>query len=216
MSAADTTGAGSACCPQAAARFLNPRSVAIVGMSTRARHRRPPHPAMPEGERLCGRCAPGRPQRRTDRRPACAEERRRVPGGRRSRSVRAARRGGREAIVACARRKVGSAMVFAAGLRDWRHATQEAVTTTARAAGARRGRAQLPRHHQQCRRHDAAHALCPRGAARRRTTAWPSSVRAADCLATSSAPPTGAAFRCPMSSRPATRRVSRPPISSNS
>ena len=42
----------------------------------------------------------------------------------------------REAIEACARRKVGSAMVFAAGFAEvGDHATQDAVTTTARAAG---------------------------------------------------------------------------------
>ena len=44
--------------------------------------------------------------------------------------------GVREAIEACARRKVGSAMVFAAGFAEvGDHATQDAVTDTARAAG---------------------------------------------------------------------------------
>ena len=44
--------------------------------------------------------------------------------------------GVREAIEACARRKVGSAMVFAAGFAEvGDHTTQDAVTTTARAAG---------------------------------------------------------------------------------
>ena len=44
--------------------------------------------------------------------------------------------GVREAIEACARRKVGSAMVFAAGFAEvGDHATQDAVTKTARAAG---------------------------------------------------------------------------------
>jgi len=42
----------------------------------------------------------------------------------------------REAIEACARRKVGSAMVFAAGFAEvGDHATQDTVTTSARAAG---------------------------------------------------------------------------------
>src|SRR5439155_4655588 len=44
--------------------------------------------------------------------------------------------GVREAIEACARRKVGSALVFAAGFAEvGDHATQDAVTATARAAG---------------------------------------------------------------------------------
>jgi acyl-CoA synthetase (NDP forming) len=44
--------------------------------------------------------------------------------------------GVREAIEACARRKVGSALVFAAGFAEvGDHATQDAVTRTARAAG---------------------------------------------------------------------------------
>src|SRR6202035_3998644 len=42
----------------------------------------------------------------------------------------------RDAIAACARRKVGSAMVFAAGFAETGdYATQEAVAATARAAG---------------------------------------------------------------------------------
>ncbi len=44
--------------------------------------------------------------------------------------------GVREAIEACARRKVGSAMIFAAGFAEvGDQATQDAVTATARAAG---------------------------------------------------------------------------------
>ena len=44
--------------------------------------------------------------------------------------------GVRDAIEACARRKVGSAMVFAAGFAETGDsATQDAVTDTARAAG---------------------------------------------------------------------------------
>ena len=68
--------------------------------------------------------------------------------------------GVREAIEACARRKVGSAMVFAAGFAEvGDHATQDAVTSDRARGRARPRRAELPRRHQQRRRHDAAHAV---------------------------------------------------------
>ena len=102
----------------------------------------------------------------------------------------------REAIEACARRKVGSAMIFAAGFAEVGDQRDAGCRHRHRARGRACGRrAQLPRRHQQRRRHVAAHAVRARGEARRRETASPSSARAAACSATSSAPPTGVACR---------------------
>jgi acyl-CoA synthetase (NDP forming) len=130
------TGPGAARGPRAVARFLRPRSVAIVGMSARAGS---------AGQvilqslklndfkgdiHLVGRSAEpidGRPVLKSpDELPegvdlaVCA-----LPAA-----------GVLEAIEACARRKVGSAMIFAAGFAEvGDQATQDAVAATARAAG---------------------------------------------------------------------------------
>ena len=130
------TGAEDARGPKAVARFLRPRSVAIVGISARAGS---------AGQvilqalklnnfkgdiHLVGRSAEpidGRPVLRS------ADE---LPEGVDLAVFTLPAAGVREAIEACARRKVGSAMIFAAGFAEvGDHATQDAVTATARAAG---------------------------------------------------------------------------------
>ena len=182
--------------PEAVARFLRPRSVAIVGISSRAGS---------AGQvilqslklnnfkgdiHLVGRSS------RADRRPACAQERGRVARRRRPRRLHAAGRGrarGDRGLRApqgrlgddlrrrlCRGRRSGDAG------RRHRHGAG------GRACG--RG-AQLPRRHQQRGRHLAAHAVRARGASAASRTASPSSARAAACSATSSAPPTASAFR---------------------
>jgi acetate---CoA ligase (ADP-forming) len=122
--------------PQAVARFLRPRSVAIVGISTRAgsagqiilqclklnNFEGDIHLVGRTDEPIDGRAVLKSPDDLPEdvdlavfTLPAAAV---------------------REAIEACARRKVGSAMVFAAGFAEvGDHATQDAVATTARAAG---------------------------------------------------------------------------------
>ncbi|HEY5606911.1 MAG TPA: acetate--CoA ligase family protein [Alphaproteobacteria bacterium] len=122
--------------PKAVARFLRPRSAAIVGISTR------PGSAGQvilqslklnnfKGDiHLVGRSAEpidGRPVLKS------ADE---LPEGVDLAVFTLPAAGVREAIEACARRKVGSVMVFAAGFAETGdHATQDAVTATARAAG---------------------------------------------------------------------------------
>ena len=122
----------------------------------------------------------------------------------------------REAIEACARRKVGSAMIFAAGFAEvGDQATQDAVSATARAAG-------LAVVGPDClgitNNVDGIwlHMLFARKPSAASSTVSPSSARAAACSATSSAPPTASAFRSATSSRPATRPASKAPISSSS
>jgi acyl-CoA synthetase (NDP forming) len=129
-SAADARG------PQAVARFLRPRSVAIVGMSSRAGSAgRVVLQSLKlncfQGDiHLVGRTEEpinGRPVLRS------ADE---LPEGIDLAIFTLPAAGVRAAIEACARRKVGSAMIFAAGFAEvGDHATQDAVTVTARAAG---------------------------------------------------------------------------------
>jgi acyl-CoA synthetase (NDP forming) len=129
-SAADARG------PQAVARFLRPRSVAIVGMSSRAGSAgRVVLQSLKlncfQGDiHLVGRTEEpinGRPVLRS------ADE---LPEGIDLAIFTLPAAGVRAAIEACARRKVGSAMIFAAGFAEvGDHATQDAVTATARAAG---------------------------------------------------------------------------------
>jgi acyl-CoA synthetase (NDP forming) len=121
---------------KAVGRFLRPRSVAIVGISSRAGS---------AGQvilqslklnnfkgdiHLVGRSSEpidGRPVHKT------AGE---LPEGVDLAVFTLPAAGVREAIEACARRKVGSAMIFAAGFAEvGDHTTQDAVSTTARAAG---------------------------------------------------------------------------------
>jgi acyl-CoA synthetase (NDP forming) len=122
--------------PKAVAKFLRPRSVAIVGISSRAGS---------AGQvilqslklnnfkgdiHLVGRTSEpieGRPVLRSP------DE---LPDGVDLAVFTLPAAGVREAIEACARRNVGSAMIFAAGFAEvGDHTTQDAVTNAARAAG---------------------------------------------------------------------------------
>ena len=130
------TGPEAARGPEAVARFLRPRSVAIVGISSR------PGSAGQvilqslklnkfEGDvHLVGRSSEaidGHPVLKS------AEE---LPEGVDLAVFTLPAAGVREAIEACALRKVGSALVFAAGFAEVGDTeTQDAVTSTARAAG---------------------------------------------------------------------------------
>jgi acyl-CoA synthetase (NDP forming) len=129
------SGADDARGPKAVAKFLRPRSVAIIGISSRAGS---------AGQvilqslklnnfkgdiHLVGRseAIEGRPVLKS------ADE---LPEGVDLAVFTLPAAGVREAIEACARRKVGSAMIFAAGFAEvGDNATQDAVTATARAAG---------------------------------------------------------------------------------
>ena len=122
--------------PEAVARFLRPRSIAIVGISSRAGS---------SGQvilqslklndfkgdiHLVGRT--GVP---IDGRPVLKSPDE-LPQGVDLAVFTLPAAGVREAIEACARRGVGSAMIFAAGFAEvGDQATQDAVTATARAAG---------------------------------------------------------------------------------
>jgi len=121
---------------KAAARFLNPRSVAIIGVSTRAGS---------AGQvilqclklndfagdvHLVGRTDETIDGRRVLKSP---DE---LPEGVDLAVFTLPAASVRDAMEACARRKVGSAMVFAAGFAEvGDHATQDAVATIARTAG---------------------------------------------------------------------------------
>jgi acyl-CoA synthetase (NDP forming) len=122
--------------PQAVARFLRPRSVAIVGISQRAGSAGQVILQSLKlndfkGEiHLIGRSAEPIDGRTVLKSP---DE---LPEGVDLAVFTLPAAGVREAIEACARRKVGSALVFAAGFAEVGDtATQDAVTTTARAAG---------------------------------------------------------------------------------
>jgi acyl-CoA synthetase (NDP forming) len=122
--------------PKAVAKFLRPRSVAIVGMSTRAG----------SAGQVILQCLKvnnfkgdihlvGRSDEPIDGRPVLKSPEE-LPEGVDLAVFTLPAAGVREAIEACARRKVGSAMVFAAGFAEvGDHTTQDAVTNTARAAG---------------------------------------------------------------------------------
>src|SRR5947207_9589737 len=122
--------------PQAVARFLRPRSVAIVGISTRAGSAGQIIPQCLKLNNFKGDIhLVGRTSEPIDGRPVLkgADE---LPEGVDLAVFTMPAAGVREAIEACARRKVGSALVFAAGFAEvGDHATQDAVTATARAAG---------------------------------------------------------------------------------
>ncbi|HKN10800.1 MAG TPA: CoA-binding protein, partial [Pseudomonadota bacterium] len=129
-------GAADARGPKAVARFLRPRSVAIVGMSSRAGSA-----GQVVLQSLKLNCFQGdihlvgRTVEPIDGRPVLksADE---LPEGVDLAVFTLPAAGVRAAVEACARRKVGSAMIFAAGFAEvGDHATQDAVTATARAAG---------------------------------------------------------------------------------
>jgi acyl-CoA synthetase (NDP forming) len=130
------SGAETARGAKAAARFLNPRSVAIVGISTRAG----------SAGQIILQCLKvndfagdihlvGRTDEPIDGRRVLksADE---LPEGVDLAVFALPAAAVRDAIAACARRKVGSALVFAAGFAETGdYATQDAVAATARAAG---------------------------------------------------------------------------------
>jgi acyl-CoA synthetase (NDP forming) len=130
------TGPEAARGPKAVAKFLRPRSVAIIGISTRAG----------SAGQIILQCLKlnnfkgdihlvGRTSEPIDGRPVLKSPDE-LPEGVDLAVFTLPAAGVREATEACARRKVGSALVFAAGFAEvGDNATQDAVTTTARAAG---------------------------------------------------------------------------------
>ena len=122
--------------PKAVARFLRPRSVAIIGISTRAG----------SAGQVILQCLKvnnfqgdihlvGRSNEPIDGRPVLKSPDE-LPEGVELAVFTLPAASVRESIEACARRKVRSAMVFAAGFAETGDvATQDAVTETARAAG---------------------------------------------------------------------------------
>ncbi len=122
--------------PQAVRRFLRPRSIAIVGMSTRAGSAGQVVLQSLKLNKFAGDIhLVGRSAEPIDGRPVLksADE---LPEGIDLAVFTLPAAAVREAIEACARRKVGAAMVFAAGFAEvGDHATQDAVTRAARAAG---------------------------------------------------------------------------------
>jgi acetate---CoA ligase (ADP-forming) len=122
--------------PKAVARFLRPRSLAIVGISARAGSAGQVILQALELNDFTGDIhLVGRSGEPIDGRPVLksADE---LPKGVDLAIFTMPAAAVREAVEACARRKVGSAMVFAAGFAEVGDtATQDAVTATARAAG---------------------------------------------------------------------------------
>jgi acyl-CoA synthetase (NDP forming) len=122
--------------PKAVARFLRPRSVAIVGISTRVGSAGQVILQSLKLNKFQGDIhLIGRSAEPIDGRPVLknADE---LPEGVDLAVFTLPAAGVKEAVEACARRKVGSAMVFAAGFAEvGDSATQDAVTNTARAAG---------------------------------------------------------------------------------
>ncbi len=130
------SGAEAARGPKAVARFLRPKSAAIIGMSARAG----------SAGQIVLQCLKvngfkgdihlvGRSDVPIDGRPVLKSPDE-LPEGVDLAVFTLPAAGVREAVEACARRKVGSALVFAAGFAEvGEGATQEAVTKTAREAG---------------------------------------------------------------------------------
>src|SRR5262249_26131798 len=122
--------------PQAVARFLRPRSVAIVGISARAGSAGQVILQSLKLNKFAGDIhLVGRSSEPIDGRTVLQSPDE-LPEGVDLAVFTLPAAGVREAIEACTRRKVGSAMIFAAGFAEiGDHATQDAVTNTARAAG---------------------------------------------------------------------------------
>jgi acyl-CoA synthetase (NDP forming) len=130
------SGAEAARGPKAVAKFLRPKSAAIIGMSSRAG----------SAGQVILQCLKvngfagdihlvGRSDEPIDGRPVLKSPDD-LPEGVDLAVFTLPAAGVKDAIEACARRKVGSAMVFAAGFAEvGDSATQDAVTSTARAAG---------------------------------------------------------------------------------
>src|SRR5882757_11193101 len=130
------TGVESARGPKAVAKFLRPRSVAIVGLSSRAGSA---GQVILQALKLNGFKGDihlvGRTSDPIDGRLVLKSSDE-LPEGVDLAVFTLPAAAVREAIEACARRKVGSAMIFAAGFAEvGDHATQDAVTKTARDAG---------------------------------------------------------------------------------
>ncbi len=122
--------------PEAVARFLRPRAVAIVGISSRAGSAGQVILQSLKLNSFKGDIhLVGRTSEPIDGRPVLKSPDQ-LPEGVDLAVFTLPAAGVREAIEACARRKVGSAMIFAAGFAEvGDQATQDAVTATARAAG---------------------------------------------------------------------------------
>jgi acyl-CoA synthetase (NDP forming) len=122
--------------PQAVARFLRPKSVAIVGISTRAGSAGQIILQFLKLNNFKGDIhLVGRTSEPIDGRPVLKSPDE-LPEGVDLAVFTLPAAGVREATEACARRKVGSALVFAAGFAEvGDSATQDAVTVAARAAG---------------------------------------------------------------------------------
>jgi acetate---CoA ligase (ADP-forming) len=122
--------------PKAVAKFLRPRSVAIVGISSRAGSAGQVILQSLKLNNFKGDIhLVGRTSEPIEGRPVLKSPDE-LPDGVDLAVFTLPAAGVREAIEACARRKVGSAMIFAAGFAEvGDHTTQDAVTTTARAAG---------------------------------------------------------------------------------
>jgi acyl-CoA synthetase (NDP forming) len=130
------SGPQAACGPKAVVRFLRPRSVAIVGISQRTGSAgQVILQSLKLNKFKGGIYLVGRTDEPIDGRPVLksADE---LPEGVDLAVFTLPAAGVREAIEACARRKVGSALVFAAGFAEvGDRETQDSVTATARAAG---------------------------------------------------------------------------------
>jgi acyl-CoA synthetase (NDP forming) len=130
------TGPEAARGPKAVAKFLRPRSVAIVGISTRPGSAGQVILQSLKLNKFQGDIhLVGRSPEPIDGRPVLksADE---LPEGVDLAVFTLPAAGVKEAVESCARRKVGSAMVFAAGFAEvGDSATQDAVTDTARGAG---------------------------------------------------------------------------------
>src|SRR5271169_1434319 len=121
---------------KAVARFLRPRSIAIIGISTRAGSAGQVVLQCLKVNNFKGEIyLVGRSVDSIDGRPVLKSPDD-LPEGVELAVFTLPAAAVHEAMEACARRKAGSAMVFAAGFAEvGDHATQDAVTTTARAAG---------------------------------------------------------------------------------
>src|SRR5712691_6252288 len=121
--------------PEAVARFLRPRSVAIIGISSRAGSAGQVILQSLKLNNFTGDIhLVGRSEAIDGRRVLKSPDE--LPEEVDLAVFTLPAAGVREAIEACARRKVGSAMIFAAGFAEvGDHATQNAVAATARANG---------------------------------------------------------------------------------
>jgi acetate---CoA ligase (ADP-forming) len=130
------SAAAGVCSADAIARFLRPRSIAVIGISTRAGSAGQIILQCLKVNRFAGDVyLVGRTDELIDGRRVLKSADQ-LPEGVDLAVFTLPAAAVREAIEACARRKVGSALVFAAGFAETGdHATQDAVATTARAAG---------------------------------------------------------------------------------